>query len=155
MRMDAQLAEHFEHGRIAETVALEFNDDEWSHLEVLSADQVEELKPCVDGQTLGLCTIDKRDTVEVVSYSGLQRFDIITQMVGQELTLHGISKVHVTHLDSFFLRSAMVVLRLYLHELQVAAHIGTEAHLLATAMASLMDTVHGEVVCVEVGSVIA
>ena len=152
--MNAELAQHLEHGRVAQAVALQFDDDERPHVAILSTDEVEELQVGIDGEALGLRTVHKCDAFEVVANGWLQVGNVVPQVLSQEGSLPLVVEVHVEDLDAFLLRSAVVVLRLHLQELQVAAHIGAEAHLLAPRMPRLVDAIHRKVVGIEVGGVV-
>ena len=154
MRMDMQLPQHLKHRRIAQAVALQLDDNKRTHVAVLSTDKVEELQVRVDGETFRLRTVNECDTLEVVADGRLQVSNVVTQVLSQKGSLFLITKVHVCDLDAFLLRTAVVVLRLHLHELQVAAHIGAEAYLLTPGVSRLVNTIHCEVAGIEIGGVV-
>ena len=61
MRMDTQLAQHLEYGRIDQSVAFQFDDDQLTHILLLSTHQILETQGAVDGQPLSLGPIDQCD----------------------------------------------------------------------------------------------
>ena len=152
--MDAQLAEHRQHGREDEAVALQLDDDQGSHRAVAARHAVVELEGRVDGQPLRHGLVDQRDATEVVVHVRLQRAYVIAQMMGQEVGLLPVAEVHVAHLDALLLRAPVVVLRLHLKVVNAYMEIGTHAQLLALQMAHLMTVIHRAVLRIVVECII-
>ena len=64
--MYVQLPQHLQHGREHQSVALQFDDDQWSHVTVFAGKQIVELQLGVDGEPLRLGIVHERHPVEEV-----------------------------------------------------------------------------------------
>ena len=140
--MDMKLAQHLEHRREHQTVALQLDNDKRAHITISIGLQVMKLKRGIDSQTLGLPLVDQRNTAEEIMHVGNQRIDIIPQRTRQKLTLLGISQIHIAHLNTLLLCATVIILGLYLHELQVAADVGTETDFLSVGVTVLVLLIH-------------
>ena len=65
-----------------------------------------------------------------------------------------VQSVKILHRHTLFLSAAMVVLGLYLEEVQSCIDIGAYAYLLTAEMTHLMTIVHRTVVCIKIHRVI-
>ena len=72
MGMDAQLIQHFEYGRIDQSVTFQFDDDQIAHILVHATYFVVKTQSRVDGQPFGLPLVYQRDAREVVVQCRLQ-----------------------------------------------------------------------------------
>ena len=84
--MDVQLAQHLEHWRKNQSVALEFDDDQGSHVAIDACLHIMKLQRGVDGEALGLGLVDQGDTTKIIVHVGYQRVDIEAQVMGQEFS---------------------------------------------------------------------
>ena len=84
--MDVQLAQHLEHWGKNQSVALEFDDDQGSHVAIDACLHIMKLQRGVDGEALGLGLVHQRDATEVIMHVGYQRVDIKPKMRGQEFS---------------------------------------------------------------------
>ena len=66
MRMDAQLGKQRQNGRRLQTIALQFNHHKILHKTVIIRTDIMESQVRVDGQSLSLCLIDQRNTIEAI-----------------------------------------------------------------------------------------
>ena len=154
MRVNPQLAKHAEDGRADMAVAFQLDNDKVVEMTRAAGKQVVEAQVGVDGHPLSAPFVDERDAVEVVVHVGHQRVDVELQVLLEESPFGLVGQIHVAHGDAFLLGAPTVVLRLHLHELQLAVYVGAEAHLLPVYMAVQMVAVHAEVGGVEVSSVV-
>ena len=82
MGMDVQLAQHLEHWREDQSVALQFDDDQGAHIAIDACLHIMKLQRGVDGEALGLGFVDQGDTSEIIVHMRYQRIDIVVQVRG-------------------------------------------------------------------------
>ena len=153
-----QLAYYFESGGGYIAVALKLNYGNAVEAVASIAFEVVETEVEVDGKSLGLAEIHKRDAAEPVFYNRGNLVDCVPGVLckeGGDLLPVGLKIVVVAHQNAFFLCAPVVVLVLYLEESVVGVEVCAHTNLLPHLAPTVVHTVHFVIVGVEISCVIA